>query len=205
VYWIIAANFDYPYKIYSVAEGPVRIAHGGAAYPPAAIVVLPNGLFATDKSYNTVWIATGQAPLQFDVFYGINAMANVLDQPTTLGSNITPIINGDSSFSYIWDTSNLSEGLYYFGVKVTDGTGQSSFTDSQLGENVYHPVEDGGLVFVQDAAANDLRKAPDLSIVFQPTDDSGCSCQIAGAQSAIPLAAGLFAAVALALALGRRR
>jgi MYXO-CTERM domain-containing protein len=168
-------------------------------------VVLPNGLFATDKSYDTVWIATGQAPLKFDVFYGINAMANVLDPPTTLGSNITPIINSDNSFGYTWDTSNLVEGLYYFGVKVTDGTGQSSFTDSQLGENVYHPIEDGGLVFVEDAAAKDLLKAPDLTIVLQPKDDGGCSCQISGAQSAIPLAAGLFAAAALALALRRRR
>jgi MYXO-CTERM domain-containing protein len=205
VYWIIAANFDSPYKIYSAAAGPVRIAHGGAPYPPAAIVVLPDGLFATDKTYNTVWIATGQAPLKFDVFYGINQMANVLDPPTTLGTNITPIMNGDGSFSYIWNTANLVEGLYYFGVKVSDGTGQSSFTDSQLGENVYHPPEDGGLIFVEDAAPNDLLKAPDLSIVLQPTNDGGCSCQIAGVQSAIPLAAGLLAAAALALALRRRR
>ncbi len=202
-YWIVAANFDYPYKIYSVSTGPVRVAHGGAAYPPAAIVILPDGLFATDKSYKTVWLATGQPPLSFDVFYGVNSMTQVLDPPTPLGTNITATVNPDNSYSYVWDTSHLVEGLYYFGVKVTDATGQSSFTNSQLGENVFHPVEDGGLIFLDDAAARDLSVRPDLTVVLQPKDEGGCSCQVGGGGSALSL--GLLCAAAMALLLRRSR
>jgi MYXO-CTERM domain-containing protein len=203
-YWLIAANFDYPYKIYSVSPGPVRIAHGAAELPPAAVVVLPDGLFATDKSYNTVWLATGKPPLHFDVFYGINNQTNALDAPTVLGQDITPIVNADGSYSYVWDTSALVEGFYYFGVKVTDATGQSTFTDSQLGENVFHPPADGGLIFSMDSSVRDLTASPDLTHRTVPSPDGGCSCGVAGDET-IPLAAGLLAALLLALALRSRR
>jgi MYXO-CTERM domain-containing protein len=202
-YWLIAANFDPPYKIYTVAPGPVRVAHGGAALPPAVLVVLPDGLFAADKSYNMVWLAVGQAPLQFDIFQGINTDTHVLDPTTTLGQNITPVLNGDGSFGYIWDTSMLASGQYFVGVKVTDATGQSTFSDSQLGEDVYHPPQDGGLIFnVDQAMARDA--APDLAHkMVPPPDGGGCSCDVGGG-SAVPLAAGLLAAAFLALALRRR-
>jgi hypothetical protein len=198
-YWLIAANFDYPYKIYSVSAGPVRVAHGGAPLPPAAIVLKPDGLFASDQKSATQWIAIGQAPLRFDVFYGSNSQMRVGDPPTPVGSDITPIVNPDGTFSWEWDTSLLPGGLYYFGVRVTDGTGQSTFTDSQLGQNVFHAPQDGGLLIV-DAAAS-----PDLRIVLKdPPPDEGC--QMSGAGGAqLPLAAGLVAAALLALALRRRR
>jgi hypothetical protein len=204
-YWLIAANFDYPYKIYTVSPGPVRVAHGGATPPPAAVVVLPDGLFATDKSYTTVWLATGTPPLHFDVFYGINIDTNVLDPTTPLGQNITPIQNSDGSFSYLWDTSALPNGFYYFGVKITDGNGQSTFTDSQLGENVYHPPADGGLIFAMPDLTTVTPPAPDLAKkVLPPPDAGGCSCDI-GASSTVPLMAGLLAALFLVLALRARR
>jgi hypothetical protein len=202
-YWLIAANFDYPYKIYTVSPGPVRVAHGGAAPPPAAVIVLPDGLFATDKSYTTVWLATGTPPLHFDVFYGINTDTNVMDAPITLGQDITPIKNSDGSYSYLWDTSQLGSGFYYFGVKVTDGNGQSTFTDSQLGENVYHPPADGGLIF----AMPDLTSkpaSPDLSKIVLPPPAADGGCDVGGG-STVPLMAGLLAAVLLVLALRARR
>jgi hypothetical protein len=203
VYWLIAANNDPPYKIYSVSQGPVRVVHGGASPPPAVNIVLPDGLFATDQSYTTVWIATGVPPLHFDVFYGVNDQSVVMNAPIMLGQNITPLQNGDGSFGYLWDTSMLMDGLYYFGVKVTDATGQSSYTDSQLGENVYHPPEDGGIIVLQDAGggAHDAN-AHDFTIVLK--NDGGGGCELGAGTQAVPLV-GVLAALALALTLRRRR
>ncbi len=204
VYWIIAANFDPPYKIYTVSQGPVRVAHGGATPPPAVTVVLPDGLFAVDKSYTTLWLTSGVPPFHFDLFYGVSDESVVLDPPTPLGTDVKPIVNSDGSFGYLWDTSALSDGLYYFGVKVTDSTGQSSYTDSQFGENVYHPPDDGGLVIVgQDSGAADLSR-PDLTVVLKNDNGGGCSCELGAGQSAVPLAAGLLAALFFVLVLRRR-
>jgi MYXO-CTERM domain-containing protein len=205
VYWLIAANNDPPYKIYSVSQGPVRIAHGGASPPPAVDIVLPDGLFATDKSYKTVWIATGVPPLHFDVFYGVNDVSVVMNAPTMLGQDITPLMNGDGSFGYQWDTSMLSDGLYYFGVKVTDATGMSSYTDSQLGENVYHPPEDGGIIVIDDAGGGTHDAARDFTIVLKDGGGGGgCGCELGASAQAAPIL-GVLAALALAITLRRRR
>jgi hypothetical protein len=194
-YWLIAANLDPPYKIYTVSPGPVRIAHGGASLPPAALLILPNGLFEADKIYETRWLAAGQPPLHFDVFYGVSSPTQVLDPPTPLGQDIKPIVNGDGSFSYLWDTSQLAPQYYYFRVKITDATGQSTFSDS-VSESVYHPPMDGGLIPIDATVVQDLA-APDLShrtVMPEP----GCGCGVGGGAT-VPLLGGLLLAALLLL------
>jgi len=144
-YWVLALNNDPPYQVYTVSGGPVRVAHGGAPFPPASAVVLPDGLFAADLVSRTLWVSTGQAPLHFNVFDGIDDATHALDPPKALGAAVTPIKNVDGTYSYDWDLSSYSDGLYYFGVEVSDATGQKSSARSWLGQNVYHPPKDGGL------------------------------------------------------------
>jgi hypothetical protein len=188
-YWLLALNNDPPYQIYTVAGGPVRVAHGGAALPPASIVVLPDGLFAFDQGFRTLWISTGQAPLHFNLTYGVNDPMHALDTPKPLGTDITPIKNADGSYSWDWDLSLYTDGLYWFGVEVSDATGQKSQTRSWLGCNVYHPPKDGGFVVLGKDAAVDLA-APDLARVPSTSD---CAVEPTAGPSAI------FGACALAL------
>jgi hypothetical protein len=190
-FWVIAYNEDPPFRIYSTAEGPVRVAHAGAPLPPAVAVVLPDGIGAYDQSYRVQWIAVGQAPFRFDLFYGENTPTGVLAAPTALQSDVTPILNGDGSFSWDWDVSSLKNGLYYLRVKVSDATGQSSFSDSWLGLNVYHPL----------LSRDDLLRQPrDLSMKPPPPMNDGCEMGAGSPALLVPLL--LIAALVL---LARRR
>jgi MYXO-CTERM domain-containing protein len=174
-YWLIALNKDPPYQVYNVSGGPIRVAHGGAALPPASVVLLPDGLFAADRTYRTQWISTGQPPFRFDVFYGIDDTAHALDPPKTLGTNITPIQDGDGAYRFDWDVSSYAAGLYDFGVEVSDATGQKSATRSYFGLNVYHPPDSGAPSFDAEAGqdAPPIDAASPAADVASPALDAG--------------------------------
>lgn len=65
-YWVVATTSDPPYDIYTVSAGPIRVAHGGAL-PPAVIVLRPDGFGTYDRSYETRFMFTGQAPFHVDL------------------------------------------------------------------------------------------------------------------------------------------
>jgi MYXO-CTERM domain-containing protein len=191
-YWIVAVNNDDPLHLASVANGPVRIAHGGNP-PPAVIVLRPDGFNSFDKTYRVQWAATGTAPLKFDLAYGLDDTTAVLMPPTPLGSDVQAISNADGTWSWDWDISALdSLKVYYFRVTVTDANGVKAFTDSRYGLSVYHPVDngDGGMA------------PPDLAVVQLMPTKSGCSCDLTGPAS--PLALVPLALLALVLLVRRR-
>ena len=162
-YWIVAVNTDPPFHVYNAALAPVIVAHGGVA-PPAAIFIRPDGYGAYDTSFRAQWIATGKAPLKFDLAYGIDAFANVLDAPLPLAMGLKPIVNSDGSLGYDWDVSKLVNGnSYYLRLKVTDGNGVSSFTDSHYGVQIFHG---GGTIGPPPA---------DMSAPVVTKPKSGCS------------------------------
>jgi MYXO-CTERM domain-containing protein len=195
-YWLVALNFDPPQAAYTIGGGPVRIAHAGAAPPPAVMVLRPDGFGTWDQSYRVQWYAQGKAPLKIDLAYGNYDGASVLTDPMPLAQNVQAINNPDGTQSWDWDLTQLpSLTSYYLRVTVTDADGVKTFTDSSYGLSVYHNTSDGG--------------APDLgahrdggNLIIHPS--SGCSCQLSGAGAATLL--GPLALLALlALVLLRRR
>jgi MYXO-CTERM domain-containing protein len=162
-YWIVAVNTDPPFHIYNAALAPLIVVHGGTA-PPAAIFIRPDGYDAYDTRFRAQWLATGKAPLKFDLAYGVEAFANVLDAPQPIASGITPFVNSDGSLGYDWDVSKLTTGnSYYLRLKVTDGNGVSSFTDSHYGVQIFHG---GGTI---------TPPAMDMSAPVVKKPRSGCS------------------------------
>lgn len=163
-YWIIAVNIDPPYLVHSVSRAPVRIAHAGAALPPAALVLLPDGFGAHADTYRTQWLATGVAPLSFDLSYGIDRAKVVLNPTTPLVSDLRPTPLADGSYAYDWDLSGVPDDVYFLRVTVRDGEGRSSYTDSALDLTVYHPPDLGAF----DAGAT-------------PPTPPGCGCDLSHA------------------------
>jgi MYXO-CTERM domain-containing protein len=197
-YWLVALNLDPPKATFTIGGGPIRIAHAGAAPPPAVMVLRPDGFGTWDKSYRVQWYAQGKAPLKIDLAYGNYDGASVLTDPMPLAQNVQAIQNPDGTQSWDWDLTQLpSLTSYYLRVTVTDADGVKAFTDSSYGLSVYHNDSDGG-------APADLGPRPDGgNLIIHPS--SGCSCQLSGAGAATlfgPLA--LLALLALAL-LRRRR
>lgn len=187
-YWIVAVNTDPPFHVYNAALSPVIVAHGGTA-PPAAIFVRPDGYGAYDKSFRAQWLATGKTPLTFSFSYGIDAYANVLDAPTPIAGPIKPFTNSDGTLGFDWDVSQLMNNTtYYLRVKVTDGDGNSTFTDSHYGLQIFRTSGGGG-------GGGGSMATPDLSMV-QTHKKSGCSFVAGGSDGSGAPAAFLMLAVA---------
>jgi hypothetical protein len=137
-YWIVAVNNDPPFHTAYTSNAPVRVAHGGTPLP-AALVVRPDGYGAWDKSYHLQWLADGRAPLSFDLAYGLEDTGVAQEVPTAIAAGLLPAPNGDGTFSYDWDVSQLmSNKSYWVRLKVTDGDGNSTFTDSHFAVTVSH-------------------------------------------------------------------
>jgi MYXO-CTERM domain-containing protein len=184
-YWVVAVNNDPPYHVYSVSMAPVRIAHGGAQLPPAAMIVLPDGLGAYDKSYRVQWLAVGKTPLKIDLAYGLDEQGSVFGPVTSLAKNVMSPLNPDGSQVYDWDVSGLeSLKVYFLRVTVTDADGTSSYTDSRFGLSIYHPPLDAGV----DAAVPGDGGRSDGGVTNPPP--KGCSCDLGatgGAATLVPL------------------
>jgi hypothetical protein len=197
-YWLIAVNNDPPFHVYSVAQAPVIVSHGGTP-PPAAIIVRPDTIGSYSTSYTTQWAATGSGPLHFDLSYG------AVTPTMLLASDVHTTAGGDGTLSWLWDVSQLMNGVYFLEVKVTDALGQSSFTDSRYGLTVFRTPGDGGSFTIVDAAV----QAPDMAAPPPPSRAGGCkSCSrsAAAAQgSAAPLALLLVLAAWARRRLGGRR
>ncbi len=178
-YWLIAVNVDPPYLVHSVSRAPVRIAHGGAALPPAAIVLLPDGFGAHAGVYRTQWLAAGAAPLSFDLSYGIDRAKVVLNPTTPIVRGISPTPLADGSYVYDWDLGAIEDNVYFLRVTVRDGQGVSAYTDSALDLTVFHPPDLGAAV---DAGTTTSKS-------------KGCGCDVGNAnvnERALLLALGGF-------------
>ncbi len=184
-YWLIAVNDDPPYHVYSIGLAPVRIAHGGASLPPAAMILRPDGFGSFDKSYRVQWYTAGKAPLKIDLAFGLDEEGSVFGPVTSLAKNLTPIMNSDGTQGYDWDVSGLETlKVYFLRVTVTDADGITSYTDSRFGLSVFHPGVDGG-VFTTDGGSS--RDGGNI-VIPQP---KSCSCDLgsrSGASTMIPFA-----------------
>jgi hypothetical protein len=122
-----------------VSNAPVRIAHGGAPLPPAVVVVRPDGYGSFDQRYHLQWLAAGTPPLTFTIYYGVEDTGTALQPSAGVTDGIAGIMNSDGTFAYDWDISSLSSNtIYWVRIKVTDGNGVSTYTDSHYGMTVYH-------------------------------------------------------------------
>lgn len=188
-YWLIAVNNDPPFHVYNASNAPLRIAHGAAPLPPAVAVVRPDGYGSFDRTYHLQWLAAGQAPLTFDLDYGVEDTMTALQPSVSIAGGIAGTLNGDGTFGYDWDISSLANNtIYWVRIKVTDGTGASSYTDSHYGMTVYH---------------NGMPPPPDMATASKK---HGCGVDpgeppLAALASALAALAG----VALAFYLTRRR
>jgi hypothetical protein len=192
-YWITAVNNDPPFHVYNVADAPVRVAHGGAAPPPAVIVLRPDGLMSFDQQYRAQWLAVGAAPLRYDLEYGLDDLDLSLNPTVPFASAAATTANADGTVSYNWNLAALMSGEQYFlRVRVTDAMGRVAFSDSRLGLNVFHRGDAGS-----DIVPVDMRRR----IVLPVPSDGGCRVG-AGGGAWLPVAA---LALALALALVARR
>jgi hypothetical protein len=197
-YWIIASDVDPPYHAYTVSETPVRIGHGGGEPGPAAVVLRPNGIGSADNSYRLQWIAVGQGPLHFDLLFGSDSYPGVLGPRTSIGMDVTAMDNGDGTWGYLWDPSNVVQMDIFVEVRVTDAMGRSAFTDSN-GLTIAHPMR-------RDAAV-DLAPAPaprDLALPLPPSSSCESEPGAPGAAALPGLALAAVAAMLLWIRMARR-
>ena len=153
-YWIIAVNNDPPFHVYYSSNAPIRVAHGGTPLP-AAVIVRPDGFGAWDTTYHLQWLADGKAPLTFALEYGLEDTGTALMPQTPLASGLMPAPNADGTFGYDWDVSGLDTNkAYWVRLTVTDGDGNSTFTDSHFATTIFHS---GGMM-----------TTPDMSMVMPP-------------------------------------
>lgn len=138
-YWLVAINKDPPFYTYNVSNAPIRIAHAGAPLPPAVLIVRPDGYGSYDRTYHLQWIAVGTPPLTFDLSYGVEDTTTAQQPSGVIATGIRGTQNPDGSFGYDWDISSLANNtIYWVRVKVTDGNGVSTYSDSHYGMTVYH-------------------------------------------------------------------
>jgi MYXO-CTERM domain-containing protein len=193
-YWIVAVNYDPPFHVYSAANAPIRVAHGGAPLPPAVVWVRPDGFGSWDKSYHLQWTAAGTGPLSFDLAWG-DANADTLNAPNVIASGIKPALGSDgNTYSYDWDVSAMPNGNYFLRITVADANGVKTSTDSHFQVSVYHYVGGGGPV--------------DMAMGTPPKKHSGCSTTpgttpAGGVPTALALLALLGAAAYLLRRVGR--
>jgi hypothetical protein len=195
-YWLVAVNNDPPYHTWNVSGAPVRVVHGGTP-PPAAIILRPDGFGAFDKGYHLQWLGDGKAPLRFDLAYGLEDTGAGNTIIGDIGSGVSATDNGDGSFGYDWDISQLpSNKAFWVRLTVTDADGQTSFTDSKFAVTVFH---------------SGATAMPDLAMA--PPPKGGCHCSVEnhalapgrdGLLAALFVLGGLGAVVYLARRAGRR-
>jgi hypothetical protein len=183
-YWVVTVNNDPPYFQFSSASGPVRVAHGGSP-PPAAVIVRPDGYGSHVGTYKLQWVAAGDAPLKFDLSYGVATPEQINDPPLPLASDLSPAPGTDGTYAYDWDLSALADTIYFVRLKTTDGSGRSTSTDSYFGVTVYH--------------ARDMGKAPDMGTKSGGKGCGGCDVGTPDAGSAATIALVIAAALALLL------
>jgi hypothetical protein len=199
-YWVIAVNKDPPYEIYSASGGPVRIAHGGATPAPAVVIIEPDGFGAFGDTFTAQWLATGVAPLTFDLSFVSEDDAASGAPYTPIVSQISPTPLADGTQTFVWDVSKLpGPKAYYLRVKVTDGMGRSSFTDSEAGVTVYRDTPSEGGLQVLDLSAAPADLGP------TPPKKSGCGYAIGDGAGTWPAAYGLLFAAMILRAIVRRR
>jgi hypothetical protein len=189
-YWLIAITRDPPYDVYTVSDGPVRIAHGGAL-PPAVIIVRPDGFGTFDQSYTARWILAGTDPMHVDLAYDSDddVRAGVAWKP--LATDVPLVAGADGTFSFVWDLSALqSARIFHLQATVKDATGQTVFTQSRNGVTVFHPGDN------PDYAMPPIGDA-DLGTVKKP---GGSGCAHASARDGTPTP--LFVLVLCALVIG---
>jgi hypothetical protein len=192
-WWVVAVNNDPPYHVYAVSGAPVRVQHGGAQLPPAALVLRPDGIGSFDKSYRVQWLATGKAPLKIDLSYGLDEPGLVLGPTMSLAKNVMAPIEPDGTQVFDWDLTGVATlKVYFVRVRVTDGDGVSSYTDSRFGLSVYHPPPPG----------SDLSTGwpADLAMTTPPKG----GCEVGQGSPATPLVLALLSALGLVIAVRRR-
>lgn len=185
-YWLVAVNNDPPFHVYNASNAPIRIAHGTDPLPPAVVIARPDGFGAWDQSYTLQWLAAGKAPFTFELSYGIEDTGKALQIVDTIASPVPVTMDGDGSFSYLWDLSQLMNNTSYFvRLKVTDADGVSTFTDSHFGVTIFRQP---GMV----------TGTPDMAMA--PPKKHGCDVE-PGDSSTGGLASMLLAFAALGVAL----
>jgi hypothetical protein len=152
--------------------------------------VRPDGYGSWDQSYHLQWFADGKPPLTFDLAYGIEDTGAATMTPTPFATGLKLTAGSDGTYTYDWDTSQLeSNKSYWVRLKVTDGDGNSTFTDSHFGVTISH----SGMVTPPPDMAMPPKKKSGCDV--GPDDGSGRG---AGAVAAV------FAALALAYFVARR-
>ena len=142
-YWIIAVNNDPPFHVYYPSNAPIRVSHGGTPLP-AAVIVRPDGFGAWDTSYHLQWLADGKAPLTFALAYGLEDTGTALMPQTDIATGLTPTPNSDGTYGYDWDVSALQTNKsYWVRLTVTDGDGNTAYTDSHFAATIFHGTDMG--------------------------------------------------------------
>jgi hypothetical protein len=189
-YWIIAITRDAPYDIFTVSDGPVRIAHGGPL-PPAVIVVRPDGFGTFDQSYTARWIVAGTDPVHVDLSYASDVDVRNGTAFKPLAADVPMMAWPDGTSYYAWDLTGLeSARIFHLRATVMDASGITAFADSRNGVTVFHPGDNPDLA------------APGVDMATTTGGDDGCAL---GGASPAPLGALLLGLVILIFALSRRR
>lgn len=156
-YFIIAVNNDPPFHVYYPSNAPVRVVHGGTPRP-AALILRPDGFGIWDTTYHVQWIADGKPPLTFKLESGVEDTGTALTPSATIASGLTLTPGADGSYGYDWDVSQLGNNVaYWVRLTVTDGDGNSTYTDSHFQMAVFH---------------SGMTPAPDMAMA--PKKKSGC-------------------------------
>jgi hypothetical protein len=159
-YWIAAVNDDPPTHTVNVGAGPVRVAHGAQAAPPAAVIVRPDGVGSWTDAYDLSWLAAGTPPLTFALWYGTED-GDPLRADGVIAANAAATLDGDGrTWRYRWDLAGLADARYFVRLRVTDGNGAATTLDSYYSINLYHQAP-----------------APpaDMSMATLPDHHGGCS------------------------------
>jgi hypothetical protein len=190
-YWLIAITRDPPYDVYTVSDGPVRIAHGGPL-PPAAIIVRPDGFGTFDTSYTARWILIGTDPTHVDLAYNSDDDVRAGSPWKPLASDVPLMAGPDGTFSFEWDLSALASArIFHLQATVKDATGQTVFTQSRNGVTVFHPGDNPDYaVSVDDVDMGTAKKT------------GGSGCAYANATGGAPTPLFVLALCALVIAAG---
>ena len=139
-YWIIAVNNDPPFHVYYSSNAPIRVEHGGTPPAGGADRAARRLRRRGTRRYHLQWLADGKAPLTFDARVRrsrtrARRSCRRRDSPRAL----MPAPNADGTFGYDWDVSGLDTNkAYWVRLTVTDGDGNSTFTDSHFATTIFH-------------------------------------------------------------------
>ncbi len=190
-YWIVAVNNDPPFHVYYPSNAPIRVSHGATPLP-AALIVRPDGFGAWDTSYHLQWLADGKPPLTFGLQFGLEDTGTSLMPQTPIASALSLTPNSDGTYGYDWDVSQLDTNkAYWVRLTVTDGDGNSTYTDSHYATTIFH--QGSGMMPL------------DMAMVEPPKQKHGCEIGSGASTSRGSLSLALVAgALAIALYVARR-